>query len=59
MWCNSCNIVSINGMACHEIGCPDAWKDYARDCKECGLSFTPETSQQICCDEDCNYTYYS
>ena len=35
--CQSCEVLNINGVNCHEIGCPDAWKDYTRECKECGV----------------------
>jgi hypothetical protein len=52
-------MLSINGVACHEIGCPDAWKDETRECFECGCDFEPEQRyQQVCdcvldvCDDD-------
>ena len=41
--CPSCNMVSINGIATHETGCPDAWKDERRKCKWCDNVFTPES----------------
>lgn len=25
--CNSCSPCRINGVLCHETGCPDAWRD--------------------------------
>ena len=53
MRCDQCQIVYINGMRCHEIGCPEAWKDYIIDCPECGTSFVPEEKEQTFCCEDC------
>ena len=44
-YCDSCHILSINGLACHETGCPDAWKDYEKDCFECGWQY-----QAVCLD---------
>jgi hypothetical protein len=49
----------INGVYCHEIGCPDAWKDYKQECKWCGQEFIPEKKYQICCSSDCIESYYS
>ena len=57
--CDSCNVLNINGINCHEIGCPDAWKDYKKECKWCGLEFEPEDKNQEFCCEDCAETYYS
>lgn len=37
--CNSCAAATINGTKCHEHGCPDAWKDAAKECNECGATF--------------------
>jgi hypothetical protein len=59
MRCNSCEAVMINGIYCHENGCPDAWKDYKRECKWCGSMFTPEDKYQTCCSDDCAEAYNS
>lgn len=48
----------INGILTHEAGCPDAWKDTKRECKECGTSFIPTERDQTCCDHFC-YTAYN
>jgi len=48
----------INGVLCHETGCPDAWMDYKRECKWCGQEFTPEHRNQECCDYECQQAYY-
>jgi len=37
--CNSCNPSRINGVLCHEAGCPDAWRDQQRECPDCGRKF--------------------
>lgn len=58
MQCNSCEVVYINGRRCHEPGCPDAWKDYPRECKECGTSFTSKDRHQDCCSHTCHVAYH-
>lgn len=50
--CNGCQMISINGIACHETGCPDAWRDQPKECFECGCEFLRETRHQRTC-EDC------
>ncbi len=50
--CNGCNPSTINGVLCHESGCPDAWRDYTRECFECGCDFLRESRHQNTC-EDC------
>jgi len=61
--CNSCELLVINGVKCHEQGCPDAWKDYVAECVWCGSEFTPEFKGQRYCDESCSnndgYTHFS
>jgi len=48
MTCGNCNVVSIQGVPCHETGCPDSWIDpatgegYPVPCWECGCDYTPE-----------------
>lgn len=37
--CNSCSPARINGVLCHEGGCPDAWKDKPKECSQCGCTF--------------------
>lgn len=54
--CNQCEAVMINGILCHETGCPDAWKDEVRECKWCGTKFKPETKGQKYCSDECNIT---
>lgn len=56
--CQSCEALTINGILCHERGCPDAWKDYKQECKWCGSSFVPEERYQEFCDEFCAGAYH-
>lgn len=55
--CNQCDSVTINGLYCHELGCPNARKRYDTDseswvnvatCPECGNEYDPEES---CCED--------
>jgi len=60
--CDSCNAAMINGVYCHEIGCPESWKDAdglgrPRECKWCGRTFRPESPHQECCDDSCCAAY--
>ena len=56
--CDSCNVVHINGVLCHETGCPDAWKDYEIECLFCGNSFKPEEKSQKHCTSECYNAYH-
>jgi hypothetical protein len=47
--CTACQLVVINGVRCHEHGCPEAWKGKKHSCTECGCEFTPETRFQVLC----------
>lgn len=47
--CDSCQLVFINGMMCHELGCPEAWKDETVECFQCGVEFHPEERGQRTC----------
>ena len=57
--CDSCEVLVINNVICHETGCPDAWKDETRKCKWCGRSFKPEERSQEFCDSDCAEAYHN
>jgi hypothetical protein len=56
--CHSCEVLYINGMRCHETGCPEAWRDEIRECEWCGGKFKPENAIQIFCCEDCAGSMY-
>ena len=49
--------MSINGVNCHELGCPDAWQDYEVKCKWCDNDFIPEFNGQECCCHSCQVIY--
>ena len=55
--CDACEIIVINGLACHEHGCPEAWRDYDAPCLWCGTMFHPEEQGQRFCDESCAESY--
>lgn len=55
--CHSCQLVRINGVVCHETGCPDAWRSFQPACKWCGSRFQPEHRGQTCCDDECYAAY--
>ena len=57
--CNSCEVLVINGIKCHEHGCPEAWRDEIRECKWCGTEFHPEDREQVFCSESCAEDYNS
>ncbi len=56
--CVSCDVMVINGIRCHELGCPDAWMDYLRKCKWCELEFYPIEESQVVCSRECAESYY-
>jgi hypothetical protein len=37
--CDGCSPSRINGVLCHESGCPCSWKDYAKKCIVCERKF--------------------
>lgn len=49
MSCDSCAAVTIQGVLVHEKGCPKE----PRECRFCGMMFTPERRHQRCCDQAC------
>lgn len=51
--CDHCDLVRINGIRCHETGCPAAWRDETRECKECGSPFEPDDRRQVFCSVEC------
>ncbi len=57
--CDGCNPMMIQGVLCHETGCPDAWRDSTVECPWCGQDFTPEERYQRFCDESCAEAYNS
>lgn len=51
--CPSCELMRINGILCHEIGCPDSHLFMKHECKECGKAFEPENKNQEYCSPHC------
>ena len=58
MHCNQCEMLSINGHACHETGCPNSRKTWVADrgewvlfveCRECGCEV--EAGESCNCQE--------
>jgi len=52
MSCSQCQLMRIQGIVCHEIGCPLAYKDQLYECEICGNDFPPENRWDVVC-EDC------
>lgn len=47
--CDGCQPSVIQGFLCHELGCPDAWRDRESKCIECGSTFKMDRrNQQVC-----------
>jgi hypothetical protein len=57
--CNSCEVLNINGVNCHEIGCPDSLKDHKVECKCCDNTFNPEYKGQKTCSDECYREYWN
>jgi hypothetical protein len=57
--CDSCEVLVINNVICHETGCPNAWKDEVRECKWCGQRFKPADRDQYFCEDSCAECYNS
>lgn len=55
--CHSCQLVRIQGVVCHEIGCNESYKDELRECSWCGQDFKPEDRYQKLCSEGCYCSY--
>jgi len=58
MECNSCEVTYVDGVKCHEHGCPDAWKDNEKECRWCGALFTSIAENRTCCSEECRKSYF-
>lgn len=55
--CDGCTVCRINGVLIHESGCPESWRDYKVECKECGCEFWPDHKGQQFCGTDCYEIY--
>lgn len=57
--CDSCEVLYINGVRCHEHGCPEAWRDLRPECRWCGSTFEPQERGQSVCSADCGESYFN
>lgn len=57
MQCTQCEMLAVNGHACHEDGCPEAWRTERRECRWCGSSFQPDERRATCCSPCCRAAY--
>lgn len=57
--CDSCDVLIVNNVICHESGCSNSWCDSKRECNWCGQTFNPLSEDQTCCDQSCAQSYYS
>jgi len=61
--CDQCQALVINGVPCHEIGCPLDYINlftgnfYIKECEWCGSDFEPDFKDQGFCDESCAEIY--
>jgi len=55
--CGQCQAMTINGLYCHETGCPESWRDQDRECNWCGSCFEPENPLHDFCTDDCAEAY--
>lgn len=58
MPCSQCEMARINGIRCHETGCPESWRDEVRSCENCGSRFKPESKGDRFCDGGCYASFY-
>jgi len=62
--CSHCEVLYINGVKCHETGCPVAYLDGIAECEWCGQSIPSgegvrqRGGKSFCCD-DCYRDYYN
>jgi hypothetical protein len=61
--CDQCEALRINGVYCHETGCPNAWKQAKGYCDNCGELLPPLTedtspSMYNFCSEGCYDEYW-
>ncbi len=67
--CDQCNVLAINGTACHEHGCPDSHIDpctgepYQVECDWCGSACdeqprNPNSAVRSFCDDSCAEDYF-
>ena len=61
--CDNCQVLVVNNIPTHELGCPDIWIDpitqqpSAIECEFCGGSFIPQNRWQTFCSQSCRDSY--
>jgi hypothetical protein len=50
--CPQCEALMINGLFCHEHGCPQLRVDAGRTCPECGTLCADRSEAVACCAPD-------
>lgn len=55
--CDQCQLLRINGVVCHETGCPNAWKGTTAECKWCGTTFRLKSNHQRFCSKSCERSW--
>jgi len=59
MTCPSCQLMVIQGVICHEHGCPDNHLFTTQECKWCGTEFRPtEKRRDYFCSASCAAAYH-
>jgi hypothetical protein len=61
--CDQCEAMMIQGVYCHETGCPNSDLDangnpYPKECEWCGAEFVPDFKGQSFCQENCQANYH-
>lgn len=57
--CNQCEMMTINGISCHEIGCPNHGKSYKLSCLVCGKTIRKNnrSGRRFFCSDICMLKY--
>ena len=56
--CEQCQLARIQGVLCHETGCPLAWKQRT-ECRECDRVYVPREHWMDCCSRSCYKAYHA
>ena len=57
--CPGCELVLINGVLCHELGCDFCYMFVTRECKWCGSEYWPDNMGQKFCSDECKPDYFN
>jgi len=59
MRCNQCEAMMINGVFCHETGCPNSPLGCKRKCMNCLVDFIVQDKEHTdFCSDDCKMEYW-